>query len=688
MRFDAPDAHGQDACRPSFADLILARNGHVDRVRQILRLSTASAASNLVSASILVAALAQNVAAPALAAWYGLVCLMTIWIFRQRRLAAGLRISRISNRTRRLMGYAAATVAAPWSVICLAIVLLGPEQAKFAPFVAVLVYLVGGAIVFSAIPLLTAVFVGTIVLPAALAAPVAWSEGGVYFALAFLFLGSMLCLFALYYGLLTSEKEASERQRLESLSSLSRANENVTRLAETDVVTGLLNRRAFQAHLDTLMARLVPGEGSYALFLIDLDHFKHINDAYGHETGDKYLVSVAERLQMTSLVGLTVARLGGDEFAAVSDTPLGDGDIERVGAQLIEALGQTHVIDGHDLKGGCSIGVAQAPLLCASASDLLVYADQALRMAKSSRRGSMARLTAEERGKVHRRMTEASELECAVLRREIDSYFQPQIEIDSGRLIGFEALARWRNAEGAFVPPPHFFALAEENGFVLDLCDAIWERVAATAQTWREAGLDFGSLSVNLHSTQLNHHKRLEAGLARLSQAAGGRERIVLEVTEDCVIGRGMEHVPALLEELAALGHRISLDDFGTGFASLTHIKELPIHELKIDRKFVVDLTTSVQDQAIVKAICDIAQPRRVTVVAEGIETMAQLVKLSELGGKLAQGYFYAKPMPAGQAAHFIAMRQPIRTVAHALAGQSPPVETEATHEPLRAAAG
>lgn len=677
-RSGAPDAPRVGPRRPSWSDLALARGGHVDRVRQIIRLSPASAASNLISATIVAAALAQSVSAPALAVWYGAACLMTVWILRQRRLADSLRIAGISNRTRRRMSSAAAVVAAPWSAACLAIVLLAPEQTKFAPFVAVLVYLVGGAIVFSAVPMLTMVFVGLIVAPASLAAAFAWSESGLYFMLAFLFLGAMLCLFALYYGLLTSEKEASERRRLESLASLRRANESITRLAGTDVVTGLLNRRAFQTHLEALMPRLRPDAAPHALFLIDLDHFKHVNDAYGHETGDRYLISVAQRLRDIASAGLTVARLGGDEFAAVSDAPLDDAAVERIGARLIETLGRPHAIDGHDLKGGCSIGVAQAPLLCANASDLLVYADQALRMAKSARRGSMARLTGEAREQLLRRMCEATDLENAVRRRQIEAYFQPQIDIDSGRLIGFEALARWRNAEGGFVSPLHFFSLAEENGFVLDLCDAIWEQIASTAAHWREAGLDFGALSVNLHLAQLNHHKRLEAALERLSLAAGGRDHVVLEVTEDCVIGRGMEHVPALLEALAALGHRISLDDFGTGFASLTHIKELPIHELKIDRKFVMDLTTSAQDQAIVKAICDIAKPRNVAVVAEGVETMAQLVKLSELGGKLAQGYFYAPPMPAGQAAHFIAMRQPMTEVARARAGQWRPTEKAA----------
>ena len=648
--------------RLSLIDLILARGGQPERVRQILRFSIASALSNLVNATIVAVSLWGVLPHGWIIAWYAVACLLTGWIFTQRKLGNRLKIRRISPRTLRRQAIVAAVLAAPWSVVALALVIAVPEEAKFAPFMAMVVHLVGGAIVFSAVPLLTMIFTGVVMLPATLLALAHWQTLDLLFATPWAVLGVMLTRFSLYYGFVTSEKELSESRRQESLRNLSSAHENITQLAETDVVTGLVNRRAFQAHLEGLMARLNPQQPlSHILYLIDLDHFKHINDAYGHEVGDRYLISVAGRLAAMSHLGLTVARLGGDEFAAVSDAPWPNAEAERIGALIVAALAQSHVVDGLELKGGCSIGAAQAPMLCANASELLTYADQALRRAKSVRRGSLVVYSGWDKDKLRKRSADAVALERAVRTGAVEAFYQPQIDLGTGALVGFEALARWRGADGGqFVPPPHFFALAEEHGFVLDLCDAIWRRIAQTARQWREAGLDFGSIAVNVHPAQLNHEQRLFAGLAALSEAAGGRARIVLEITEDCVIGRGMEHVPGLLARLAELGHRISLDDFGTGFASLTHIKELPIHELKIDRKFVADLAGNAQDKAIVKAVCDIARPRQIMVVAEGVETNEQLLALAELGGRVAQGYLFSRPEPAEQAVAFMATRQGI----------------------------
>lgn len=607
--------------RLGLLDLICARGGQPERVRQILRFSVASAVSNFVNATIVAISLWDAAPHAWIIGWHAFACLLSVWIFSQRRIGLRLKIRRISPRTLKRQSIAAVLVGLPWSLVAVALVTFVPEGAKFAPFMAMIVHLVGGAIVFSVIPLLTIAYTSIIMAPATIVALLSWQANDLLFATAWVVLGVMLTRFSLYYSFVTSEKEVSESRRKESLRNLSRAHENIVRLAETDAVTGLLNRRAFQAHVESLMAGLDPQRpGSHILYLIDVDHFKHINDAYGHEVGDRYLIGVAERLKAMAHLGLAVARLGGDEFAAVSASPWSDVEAARIGGQLAALLSKPYVIDGLDLKGGCSIGAAQAPLLCANASELLIYADQALRCAKTTQRGSLIVFSAWDKAKLRRRAAEATALEDAVRRGALEAYYQPQIDLESGALVGFEALARWRTEDNLFAPPPHFFALAEENGFVLDLCDAIWAQIGQTARDWRAAGHDFGALSVNIHPAQLNHQQRLFAGLEMLSAAAGGRDRIVLEITEDCVIGRGMEHVPGLLAQLAALGHRISLDDFGTGFASLTHIKELPIHELKIDRKFVADLVVSAHDKAIVKAVCDIARPRDIMVVAEGVE--------------------------------------------------------------------
>jgi diguanylate cyclase (GGDEF)-like protein len=414
-----------------------------------------------------------------------------------------------------------------------------------------------------------------------------------------------------------------------------------------------MNRRALQDAMQDVFAAAPPTGLVRPLYLIDLDHFKSINDARGHSVGDRYLSVIGERLRRVSPHASLVARLGGDEFAVVLSAPVEEGRVLEIGQALIDSLSQNVRIDGWEMKAGCSIGVAVAPLHSDDPAELMTYADDALLLVKESGRAGVKVFDLERRNLFVQRATDAALLMLDVARGGIQIAYQPQVSLHDGRLVGFEALARWRHPKRGPVPPPEFLQFAEDNGMILDVSAAILDQIRADICGWRARGLEFGRIAVNLHPAQLSHPIELDVQLEAL-RAICGAERITLEVTENCVMGRGMENIPALLRELSGRGHRISLDDFGTGFASLSHLTELPIDEAKIDRKFVSATPDGMPDMTIVRAIYDMARPRGIHVVAEGVETEAQRSSLAALPDIEAQGWLFGKPMPAVDVPAFI----------------------------------
>jgi diguanylate cyclase (GGDEF)-like protein len=378
--------------------------------------------------------------------------------------------------------------------------------------------------------------------------------------------------------------------------------------------------------------------------LMDLDHFKEINDTLGHHQGDRLLQEVAARLRSTLRESDTVARLGGDEFGVLLHGVADPARAARVAETLLERLHEPFAVDATTLQVGGSMGVACHPAHGDDVETLIQRADIAMYAAKESSAGH-AVFDASQDHHSPRRLALAAELRGAIERSQLVLAYQPKAELQSGRIVGVEALARWEHPRLGTLNPSEFVPIAEQTGLIIALTasvlDAALERLAA----WRALGHDV-SVAVNLSARSF-----LDSGLAdeipALLAARGvPPERLELEITESMLM-----HDPvrarATLERLAAIGVRLSVDDFGTGYSSLAHLKRLPVDTLKIDKSFVLDMAENGADEAIVRSMIELAHNLGMRVVAEGVESAATWMRLAALGCDLAQGFHLSRPLPA-----------------------------------------
>lgn len=635
---------------------LLVRGGHPDRVRQIYGLGTISATTNTLLSVTLLILTWDVIPTVYMTAWVGIIFAQNAAFLAYQSRKNRLRIKRISNRSLRRLSIFAFTIAVIWMPVPVMVSLYMDEASKILSLAVMGIHVLGASVVFSTIPLLVLIYVTTIFGPVIVVNLYLQSFEGNIVSMVFVALGIILVQFSLQYSMIIFSTERRAQQRQIDIQNLRQAHDNIRRLASTDIATGLANRRSFLTMLETKIEQAVGcREGNYALYQIDLDHFKHVNDAYGHEVGDAFLKEVGDRLSKAAGNKGTAARLGGDEFAILSNAPLSEDEMQSFGAEIRAALSGWADLAGQTLPISGSIGVALAPRDCATIAEWLTFADDGLRHAKTAQRGTMRVFTSFDKDRILEQSQLEAQLACAIRMRSVIPVYQPQIEISSGRLLGFEALARWQNAAGQSISPLRFFEIAERTGQVLDLSEVLFEQVADDVRQARARGLDLGNISLNLHPVQLHHHDRLRKILGIVTDALGDPRRLTLEVTENCVIGRGTEGIPATLEALTREGFQLSLDDFGTGYASLTHIKDLPIQEVKIDRKFIRDIAQDAQDRVIVEAVYKIARPRNIEVIAEGVETAEQLRIIAQLGGNICQGYYYSKPLSAADTFSYVA---------------------------------
>ena len=428
------------------------------------------------------------------------------------------------------------------------------------------------------------------------------------------------------------------------------------RLAEQDSLTGIANRQGFQALLANRLARH-QGRG-LALGHLDLDNFRHANDALGHQAGDRLILQVVGRLKAQLEPGDCLARLGGDEFALLLDTRRDVRRAEQVAERIIEALAEPYWVDGESLLIGCSLGLAHIRA-GVDADSLLLHAHIAMQQAKAVQ-GCAMHVYDERLNRSARHLADLEgELRRALRRDELELHYQPRLCLQTGGIAGIEALVRWQHPERGLLGPDEFIPLAEESGLIVPLGYWVISRALRDMQWLRGRGLPALHMAVNLSFRQFQDSQLLNT-LQRLIEERGVEAQwLEFELTETAVMRRS-EQIRQTMQTLGQLGVRFSLDDFGTGFSSFVHLNNLPITLLKIDKSFVAGMSERAENRQLVRAMINLAHNLHLEVVAEGVETTEQLALLRQFGCNQVQGYLIAKALPLAELARFLVfgMRQ------------------------------
>lgn len=415
-------------------------------------------------------------------------------------------------------------------------------------------------------------------------------------------------------------------------------------LAHHDALTGLPNRVTFDAALDASLARAKQVGSAVAVFCLGLDHFKGVNELFGHFSGDQVLVQAAERMRGVLAPGDLLARLSGDEFAIIRTLTEESGSAAALAQRLVDAMSWEFEVAGSKISAGLSLGLAVGPADGDQPERLLANANAALDRAKSEGRGRFCCFEAEMDLKVRERHELAADLRGGLGRNELALYYQPQIKVSTRELIGFEALVRWHHPTHGPVPPSVFIPLAEETGQIIAIGEWVLRCACREAAGWSRPL----KIAVNLSALQFQQPNVAEMVHAILLETGLAASRLELEITETAFI-KDMSRALSILRRLKSLGVRVAMDDFGTGYSSLATLQAFPFDTLKIDRSFVGKVESHPQASSIVRAVLGLGRSLGMTVVAEGVETAAQAKFLSEEACDEVQGYLFGKPQPIEQ---------------------------------------
>ncbi len=427
--------------------------------------------------------------------------------------------------------------------------------------------------------------------------------------------------------------------------SLAHANDKLIQAALHDPLTQLPNRMLLQDRIEQAIEKAQRRQQSVAVMFCDLDGFKAVNDAYGHQLGDRLLVAVAQRLGAQLRPQDTLARLGGDEFVIVLAIDAPD-DAAVVAERVIAAAGEPFVLDAAELQVTASLGIALYPDDASDERELMAHADAAMYHTKETGRNGYTFFIPSMQLSANRQLRLLQDLRKAIARNELLLHYQPKFPAADAPATGAEALLRWQHPELGLLAPDVFIPIAERSGLILPIGDWVLDQACAQLRAWHDGGHSHWTMAVNLSPLQFASPALLESVRSVLQRHRIDPARLTLEITETTAM-KDVEASLAILNDLTAMGVHIAIDDFGTGYSSLLYLKRMPATELKIDRAFVHDLERNDEDSAIVSSIIALGRTLQLQVVAEGVETQAQRDYLSELGCDQLQGYHLGRPMEA-----------------------------------------
>jgi diguanylate cyclase (GGDEF)-like protein/PAS domain S-box-containing protein len=439
-------------------------------------------------------------------------------------------------------------------------------------------------------------------------------------------------------GVLSVSRDVTiERERSEQLKWAS----------EHDALTELPNRRAFQTRLQAATLRAMEAGEKVGLLLIDLDHFKHVNDSLGHSAGDDLLRAVAKRLRKGVREGDFVARIGGDEFAIILEHSASQDVLMGVGKQLLSSLRAPMRARGRAVSAGASIGGAIFPQDAPSADDLFKSADTALYALKHDGRGGTRLFDSYMLDEAERSASQLRVARGAVNDKTVVPVYQPKFDIDDGSLVGFEALLRWRDPRLGLQLPATLEEAFGDYELAAKIGELMQNKVAEDIRRWIDSGIDFGRVAINAAPAEFLRDDYAEHFLSVLAEHELSASRFEVEVTEHAFVGRANEYVARALSVLKAADVSVSLDDFGTGSSSLSHLRDFRVDIVKIDRSFIQQMTEDEEIAAIVTAVVRLARSLSIDVIAEGVETPGQLDLLRAMGCHMAQGHFFSAALEA-----------------------------------------
>jgi diguanylate cyclase (GGDEF)-like protein len=462
--------------------------------------------------------------------------------------------------------------------------------------------------------------------------------------------------------LVVFKENSRERERLEFLTGsleqttedLRRESEKVANLVRYDAMTGLRNRASFTEQLSRVFAAAMRDGTSFAVLCLDVDRFKDVNDALGHDRGDLLLQAVARRLASVVREGDVIGRLGGDEFAVLAMNAADPKTISALARRINQTLNEMYELAGNRVYASASIGISIFAPTLHSPDEMMTQADLALNRSKQTGRNNFSFHSLELDTEARERAAISSDLHAALERNELELYYQPQVEIATGRITGLEALLRWKHPERGLISPDVFIPIAEVTGVILPIGRWVLDEACRQFQRWNREGLTLPLLAINVSAAQFKASPNLDDELEQVFARYGiDPGKIELELTESALM-EATESSSRMIERLRSLGVGIAIDDFGTGYSSLAYLRSYRVSRLKIAQDFVRDIATRADDAAIVRATIGLARELGIDVVAEGVETAAALRLIEAAGCRCVQGYYFSRPVPADVAGEML----------------------------------